>query len=105
MIAAGGAVRGREGAARVGGARCANIRRTGRPGRERTMTARRATAGGVEGEGDGGRRRGRGRRRQAFGAAENRRRREMEATVRALVFIAPPFSPGWGGDPRLKGNL
>ena len=54
---------------------------------------RRATAGGVEGEGDGGR------------PSARQRRREMPATGRALVFIAPPFSRGWGGDPRLKGNL
>ena len=60
-------------------------------GRRRAASRARATAGGVEGECESGRRRGRGRRRQAFGAAENRRRREMKATVRALVFIAPPL--------------
>ena len=62
---------------------------------------RRATAGGVEGAGDGGRRRGRGRRRAAS-RARQRTSGEMEATGRAVVFIAPPFSRGWGGDPRLK---
>ena len=63
---------------------------------------RRATAGGVEGEGDGGRRRGRGR--QAFGAAENEQRNGGDGSD-GCIYSPPTFSRGWGGDPRLKGNL
>jgi len=59
-------------------------------GRRRAASRARSTAGGVEGE--GGR-----------PSARQRTSGEMEATGRAVVFIAPPFSRGWGGDPRLKG--
>ena len=82
---------GVEGSEAARWAREAGGRRRGR-GRRRAAPRARSTAGGVEGE--GGR-----------PSARQRTSREMEATGRTVVFIAPPFSRGWGGDPRLKGNL
>ena len=88
------------------GVECGRARRRARGGRVRPVIAAGGAVRGREGAaGDGGRRRGRGRRRAASRARATaavliRRRREGVRGPR--IYSPPPFSRGWGGDPRLK---
>ena len=106
-VTAGGAVRVGERGRRAWAGAGRGVQTYG--GRRRAAST--ATAGSVEGEGDGGRRRGRGRLRAASRAratvAGLRRGVESEKTRKGSgpCIYSPPFSRGWGGDPRLKGNL